>query len=185
MFDILPDEMIVAIVAALGDEWEGATQCSHQLLRCVSWRFCVIVPSRLPETMIYTESWIYYAGKHGTRTLISDVCKSKEKRFQWGEDITGALADSGRFDDVKWAYEEKGYALHDDVLTTAARAGDLDMVQWAHTHDGHWNSYTIDAAVKNGHAHVAAWLIANGCPTKYEKEWHDYEPDDAPWDWNG
>jgi hypothetical protein len=78
-----------------------------------------------------------------------------------------AAASGGHIPVMAWLRESLDLRWHLMTCLVAANAGQLEMLQWlrAQTPPCPWGSQVISTAMKRGFPEVAAWAVAQGCPS--------------------
>jgi hypothetical protein len=138
------------------------------------------IPSGFHERCAQRGHWNilkYTITKHDPGTLCVAVFEALLKTgqlplIQWflcmahhhfSVDFIGSLAlRHGQLPVLKWAVE-LGFTLNPVTCWSAVMRGKLDILEWIFvTKQCPWDGYNVNAALRNGHAHVIEWLDAHG-----------------------
>ncbi|KAL3663279.1 hypothetical protein V7S43_011688 [Phytophthora oleae] len=70
-------------------------------------------------------------------------------------------AGGGRFEMLKWLYENRMEGCTAAAMDGAAANGHFDIVKWLHRHRADCTTHAMDGAAQRGHLRVLRWLFEN------------------------
>lgn len=159
--DLLPDELMVAILARVSCAWLRASIG----VVCRRWRQIVLdyMPRRCRgRASGLGRDWATLEAAHlGHPDCLDDL--ERRGLLCWSKSVAYTAAAGGHLGILERARAAR-CPWDETACQAAARSGRLDVLQWLRRHRCPWDERTAHGAALGGHVDCLQWTLEHGCP---------------------
>lgn len=113
------------------------------------------------QGLLYVDWRVWSAATHKDHVSILDwLCREGYRPHYW---VLALAVQEDRRHLILWARDHGIECDNIKACTYAAVHGNLPLLQWLRENNFSWNSCVLSHARQEGHDHVVAWALENGC----------------------